>query len=134
MLVGHSFGGFPTFTAAGRYPDDAGGIIVSGASHILNWPGIMPAAAVFHPVEDDPKYEDGRTVPHGAGYLTTRPGRRCEALYYAPGVDPAARALDQDLKDPTPLAEMSTFAYAGQHRDPSDHIVAPPPVAPGDHD
>ena len=134
MLVGHSVGGFTTFTAAGRYPDDADGIIVSGASHILNWPGIMPAAAVFHPVEEDPKYEDGRTVPHGAGYLTTRPGRRCEALYYAPGVDPAVCALDEQMKDTIAFGEMSTFGYAGQRRDPSDHIVAPTLVVLGDHD
>jgi pimeloyl-ACP methyl ester carboxylesterase len=134
MLVGHSVGGFTTFTAAGRYPDDVDGIIVSGASHVLNWPGIMPAAAAFHPVEQDPKYEDGQSVPHGAGYLTTRPGRRCEALYYGPGVDPAVCALDEDLKDTIAFGEMATFGYAAQRRDPSDRIVAPTLVVLGDHD
>jgi len=134
ILVGHSVGGFTTFTAAGRYPDDADGIIVSGASHVLNWPGIMPAAAAFHPVEQDPKYGDGRAVPHGAGYLTTRPGRRCEALYHGPGVDPAVCALDEELKDTIAFGEMATFGYAAQRRSPSDRIVAPTLVVLGDYD
>jgi pimeloyl-ACP methyl ester carboxylesterase len=134
ILVGHSVGGFTTFTAAGRYPDDADGIIVSGASHILNWPGVTPAAAAFHPAEEDPKFQDGRAVPHGSGYLTTRPGRRCEALYYGPGVDPSVCALDEELKDTIAFGEMSTFGYAAQRRDPSDRIVAPALVVLGDHD
>jgi pimeloyl-ACP methyl ester carboxylesterase len=45
MLVGHSVGGFTTFTAAGRYPHDADGIIVSGARRCTTAPAWTPPCA-----------------------------------------------------------------------------------------
>lgn len=94
LLVGHSFGTYIAWLEAGTY-GDVDGLIASGASHLANPPGEPVALASIYPAQLDPRFASAGLPP---GYLTTLPGTRAQAFYFAPGASPAVIALDEATK------------------------------------
>lgn len=130
VLVGHSMGGYTAFLAAGRYPDDFDGVVVSAATHVLDWVKLATVAPQLYPAEQDPKFRDRHWPP---GYTTFRPGTH-SVVYWQPGADPAVEQLDEELKDTVPVGEWETLAADAQSPTPTDRITAPVLVALGEHD
>lgn len=124
VLVGHSMGGFTTYTTAGRYPNDADAIIVSGATHILNLPKIATVAAKFYPAALDPKFQGADWAPLNV-YTTTLPGTRCATFYNQDTVDPKVCALDEELKDTVAVGEWASLPIYSQSPIPSNQITVP---------
>ncbi|MBM7112541.1 alpha/beta fold hydrolase [Archangium primigenium] len=107
LLVGHSYGSYVAWYVGTDYPADADGLVLSGASHYVQAPGLLNALPALRPAPLDPALL-------GAGYLdptylTTAPGTR-GAAFYAPGrADPAVIALDEATKSTLTATEIGPF-------------------------
>jgi pimeloyl-ACP methyl ester carboxylesterase len=110
IVVGHSMGSFTAINYAGSFPGEADGIILTGFLHDMNWTfvtsSLLPA---IYPATLDPKFAG--QFPN-FDYFTTVPGKRGDAFYYLPNVDPEVLVLDESLKQTATSGELYSFAEA----------------------
>ena len=137
VWVGHSLGSALGWFEAQRY-HDVDAFVLTGIRHTAEQvssaaPADDPAPPVFPRAMDDPKFAGKITDP---GYLTTAPGVRGFAFYYAPNAGQSVIDEDEILKDVTTEAELavsSTLSLPAAQA-PSRAITVPTLVAVGDHD
>lgn len=94
VLVGHSVGSGVAIAEAATY-GDVDGVVVTGLTHQINYPGVVPVFATLTPAALDPA-----TPGYGLdlGYLTTTAGTR-NSSYNSPGLtEPGALAFDEATK------------------------------------
>jgi pimeloyl-ACP methyl ester carboxylesterase len=104
------------------------GVVVTGLAHTLG-PGVPELLSSFHFANTDPRFA-GQNIPDG--YLTTIPGTRGGSFfYYAPGVEPAVIALDEQTKGTVTANETNGVIPALFQ---SGDIHVPVLVAVGDYD
>jgi len=126
ILVGHSLGSMISVVEASTYAD-VDGVILSGLSHTYG-PGAVVFADALYPAQLDPRFSV-QNLP--LGYLTTRPGTRGPAFYYALGAEPEVIAVDEATKETVTEGETnSTNAYYSA----SQNIHVPVLVALGEFD
>lgn len=104
VLVGHSLGSITSLAEASAY-GDVDGVVLTGISH-----AVSPSTAAtlqFVPANQDPRFA-GQNLDDD--YLTSAPGTRESAFYYAPVTDPRVVALDEATKETVTTAELSSFA------------------------
>lgn len=131
MLVGHSMGGLTTRIAAGYGNVD--GVVISGFTHLFNYPGAFGVIASFYPADLDPKFSG--QLPIGSLYTTTRPGTRCYNGFYLSGAyDPAICAIDERLKATVTAGEWRTVGIDGADPNHARKITAHVLVTLGSND
>ncbi|MFF5988764.1 alpha/beta hydrolase [Prauserella flavalba] len=132
ILGGHSMGGLTTNIEAGTY-NDVDGVIVSGMTHVMNYPVIATIAAALVPAELDQKFAGN--VPLASAYTTTRAGVRCQIAFYQQGAyDPDICAAEEKYKDTIAAGEWVTVVTHDPLPTPSDRITAPVLMAMGNND
>jgi pimeloyl-ACP methyl ester carboxylesterase len=127
--VGHSYGSAVwMIEAAGHHDVDA--LVLTGYLHQSNPLQVAAIGAGLHPASQDRMFADNG-VPEG--YVTTKPGTRAGAFYYAPGADPGAIERDERTKALGTTGQRASMNLA---RDPiySRHLTAPVLLVVGDHD
>lgn len=104
VLVGHSLGSITSLAEASAY-GDVDGVVLTGISHAVT--SSTASALQFVPANQDPRFA-GQNLDND--YLTSAPGTREAAFYYAPVTDPRVVALDEQTKETVTTAELSSFA------------------------
>jgi pimeloyl-ACP methyl ester carboxylesterase len=131
-VIGHSLGSIVSVTEAATY-HDANRLVLTSFAHFAG-PGAVQTASSFYPAILDPRFAGTVTDP---GYLTTRPGTRSAAFYYAPAADPDVIAFDEATKDIMSSVEyedsgIRTLVPAGLNE--SNRITAPVLMVIGQRD
>jgi pimeloyl-ACP methyl ester carboxylesterase len=104
VLLGNSYGTLISIFAAEVY-GTFDGVVNTGVLVGPHPQGLLELFALFHPVQNDPKFADAG-LP--LGYMTTVPGGR-DTLFYLPTAEPAVLARDEELKDTVTMPEAATF-------------------------
>jgi pimeloyl-ACP methyl ester carboxylesterase len=104
VLVGHSLGSITSLAEASAY-HDVDGVVLTGLSHAVT--SSTANTLQFAKANQDPRFA-GQNLDDD--YLTTPPGTRLSAFYYAPVTDPQVVALDEATKETVTTAELTTFA------------------------
>jgi pimeloyl-ACP methyl ester carboxylesterase len=103
VLVGHSLGSITSLAEASAY-SDVDGVVLTGISHAVT--SSTASTLQFVPANQDPRFA-GQNLDKD--YLTSAPGTREAAFYYAPVTDPRVVALDEQTKETVTSAELSSF-------------------------
>jgi len=104
VLVGHSLGSITSLAEASAY-GDVDGVVLTGLSHAVT--ASTASTLQFVQANQDPRFA-GQDLDDD--YLTTPPGTRESAFYYAPVTDPQVVALDEQTKETVTTAELTSFA------------------------
>ena len=129
IIGGHSIGSAMAITEAGTF-HDVDGVLVTGMTHKMNWPTVVPVLANMVPAELDPRLAARGLNP---GYLTTRADTRFSA-FHAPGPEvPEAIRFDESTKDVFAVTEaLDTTALSTDVLPYSRLIDVPVMIVTGD--
>jgi pimeloyl-ACP methyl ester carboxylesterase len=129
VLMGHSLGSITSLAEVSKY-QDVDGVVLTGFSHATPTFDLAALFAGFYPASQDPRFAG---FGLDTNYLTTRPGTRESAFYFAPGTDPNVVALDENTKETVTNAELGSFPEVFPPA-VSRAVHVPVLVLNGDHD
>jgi pimeloyl-ACP methyl ester carboxylesterase len=132
-VVGHSLGSLISAQETATY-NDAKRLVITGYLHGVGLGlGLPQVIGSFYPAALDPQFAGLLDTT----YLTTLPGTRASAFYYAPTADPAVIAYDEAHKDLLSSPELAAVPTALETPPPlnvTDSIHVPTLLMMGDHD